>query len=297
MRTIVALAALLLAPPLLATDIVALGPEHPFHQPGITAAPAQVGQPIPNEAGYLLLFNAIRWDGSVAFDPLGMMQLDTAGRPIEQWALQTEIDLYPGTIGVRTRSGTYVVNWSNGYGNETLAFLGANGRDILRRVSSFPQYEHFQALDCGVERCVGATLHDGEARLYAFSFDGRQLAGPLLIGEHWGSVAVIADGGVFRLGWTDKDGVHVTALDGTLTRFETAGLASRGSDLTAAWNDRPTYFYDDGNDVYAALPGFAPKRIAHFDDIAYIGTIRAAWNGSEFLVLVNVITKYYYGYE
>ena len=68
-----------------------MSPEYIGDQVGYVYAEALPRQPIPNDAGYLLLFNAIRYEGVVAFDPLGMMQLDMAGRPLEQWALGTEI--------------------------------------------------------------------------------------------------------------------------------------------------------------------------------------------------------------
>jgi len=273
--------------PLRAMDLTALGPERPFHDPGIAAAPANVGRPIANEDGYLLLFNRVK--SSVSFEPLRMMQLDMAGRPLAQWELGTAADLFPETIGVRTASGTYVVNWTDLSNQETLAFLAPNGRDIVRQLS-FPRLHYFAALDCGVDRCVGATNVDGVVELYAFSFDGRQLAGPFPFSREAGSVAIVAEGGVFRLLWSDRGGVHVTAIDGALRRFETVDLAASGSAVAAAWNLRPTYFFVDGKDVKAVLPGQPPKTVAYVD-AADLGTIDAAWNGTEFLVLIHAFVS------
>ena len=272
---------LLLAFSLAASDVITLGPEKAFHDfPRPVGAPSAIGSLIPNEGGWFLLFTR----GS---SQLRAMQLNRAGETVEEWPLDAKV-ARPGRIGVRTVHGTYLVTWmEEGADHDVLALLSANGHTIVQR-NEMPPQTSLVSLDCNDVRCLGVTSGFGHD-LVAFSLDVKTVAGPVSFGSVNASASVVADGDLFKVAWSDwTDPIHLLTVDRNAKIVSDEIIADKGIFVTAARGTQPVYFFvDSGATVKAVIAGQPPKTIGNVEEGASVGRIAAAWNGSEFLVVIN----------
>ena len=293
MRACFAAAILLLAFPLAAADVITLGAEKAFDEfPHLIADASEIGQLMPNDGGWLLLFTR----GS----ELHAMQLDRSGLTAAEWPLDTNVTSLQ-TIGVHAANGSYLASWrEEGADHDVLAVISADGHTIVR-TNPLPPQSSLVSLDCSADRCLGVTRSyapppadwwDYTYEIAAFSLLGETVAGPVSFGVPSLDASVVADGDAFKVAWSlwsdHPSPIHVLTVDRTAKIVSDEIVSQTGRFVTAARGTRPVFFFADGAfDVKAVASGEAPKTVAHLTDGPFVEDVRAAWNGNEFLLVIN----------